>query len=274
MNNYFMKRNGVISGPFTVAELRNISLLPTDLFALAGIELKWLRAFEIQELSILYFFPDDTRLRLALPDSPLKKPERNGFRKKFTQTEFSIYFRNFLNRIQTARVAALFVILLASTVFIKTTLDILVINNFDYLQPAMIHPFARENKPDPNFQNAIIKTYVHPITTAKKYRHPARPKDIFKLIRVNGKSFPAEALQPTSLLITVINQSLYIVDNAEIEVIYETNGKPFIEKYLFKYLSPLSSKTMTVPLTKQNTNVSYRVLNIYTSQYTALEREV
>ena len=65
-----------------------------------------------------------------------------------------------------------------------------------------------------------------------------------------------------------------MVDNAEIEVIYETRGKPFIEKYLFKFLSPLGSKTLTVPLSRQNTKVKYRVLNIYTSQYTALEREV
>ena len=274
MNNYFMKRNGVISGPFTIAELRNIRLLSSDLFALAGTELTWRKAYEIQELSILYFFPEEKNSPLALPDSPLKKPDRRRFRKRFAETEFRIYFINFLNKIQTARVAALFILLLASTLFIKTTLDIVVVNNFDYLQPAMIHPpFARENA-GPNFQNAIVKTYVHPLTGGKKYHLPARPIDIFKLIQVKGKSYPARTIHPTSLLITVTNHSVYIVDNAEIEVIYETKGKPFVEKYLFKYLSPLGSKTLTVPLTKQNTEVRYRVLNIYTSQYTALEREV
>ena len=276
MNNYLMKRNGVISGPFTIAELRSFHLLSTDLFTLTGIELNWLKADEIPELSAFLISDDETRSRLTLPDTPLKKPERSGSRKKFfSETEFSIYFRNFLDRIQTARVAALFIILISSALFIKATLDMLVANNFDYLHPTIIHPpLARENMAGQNFQNAIVKTYVHPLSKSKKYRPPAHPKDVFKLIQVKGKSFPAQALNPTSLLITVTNQSHYLVDNAEIEVVYETRGKPFTEKYLFKFLSPLGSKTMTVPLSKQNTHVKYRVLNIYTSQYTALEREV
>jgi hypothetical protein len=272
MNKYFMKRNGVISGPFTIAELRNFCLQSSDLFALSETELIWLRAFEIPDFSVLFISFDETSSQFKLPDSPLKKPEKAGFRKRFTETEFSIYFRNFLDRIQTARVASLFIILLASTLFIKATLDLLVINNFEYLQPTMIHsPNGSENLSGPIFQNAIVKSYIHPLSTDKKYSQPGRPKDVFKLIQVKGKSFPAN---PSSLLITVTNQSLYLVDNAEIEVIYETSGKPFIEKYLFKFLNPLASKTMTVPLTKQNTHIIYRVVNIYTSQYTALEREV
>ena len=276
MNNYLMKRNGVISGPFTIAELRSFYLLSSDLFALTGLELNWLKAYEIPELSTLLICDNESRSRLTLPDSPLKKPQRFSFRKKFfSETEFSIYFRNFLDRIQTARVAALFIILISSALFIKATLDMVVANNFDYLHPNIIHPpLARENMARQNFQNAIVKTYVHPVIKSKKFRPPAHPKEVFKLIQVKGKSFPARALHPTSLMITVTNQSLYLVDNAEIEVIYETRGKPFTEKYQFNFLSPLGSKTMTVPLSKENIKVKYRVLNIYTSQYTALEREV
>jgi hypothetical protein len=275
MNNYLMRRDGEITGPFTIADLKKMIIRPSDRFALENDELEWICANEIEELNQLYFIHGTQTMQLSLPAGNAKKPQKWTFRRMFTGNEFRISFIKFLNNIQTARVAALFVIMLISTLFVKATLDTLVSDNFAYMQSAVMHPPVAEGlKAGKNFHNAIVKSFIDPASSQTKFHKPARPKDVFKLVQVVGKTFPAEGKHPNSILITVKNNSVNIVDNAEIEVLYETKGKPFIEKYQFKYLSPLGSKTMSVPLSRQNVNVKYRVLNIYTSQYTSLQREV
>jgi hypothetical protein len=167
--------------------------------------------------------------------------------------------------------------MIMGTLSIKILVDSFIEQTFNAAQPqvASVMPPA-EMGAHKNFRNALVKKYVRPQDTiSTRYLKPQKPKEILRLVKVEGKTFSSEGQRPNSLIITVSNNSEYLVDNAEVEVKYKKEGEVVASHtYQFRQVSPLGSKTMSVPKAKEGTTISYKVLHIYTKQYTALLKDV
>jgi hypothetical protein len=269
MKKYMLLRNGEVYGPYTVDELMHLQWLPDDRVSMEDEPENWMDPSSVTELHPVS--------AVLLPGTGAERPAKNtGTRKK---SSFSSFFLlgDIDDAFRNLRVATVFILMIIGTLSIKILVDSFIEQTYyaGQVQTASVmppsHPVASKN-----FRNALVKNYVRPQdSNSKRYLKPQKPKEIRKLVKVEGKTFPAGDQKPGSLIITVVNNSEYLVDNAEIQVSYEKEGEIVASQtYHFRQLSPLGSKTLSVPHARKGTSVSYKVLHIYTRQYTALLKDV
>jgi hypothetical protein len=242
-----------------------------DLLAAPGIHPEWQPAETVEEVHgfFLYRTHQKNAVESNQPEGKDQHSDKN-YSEENSVTWMKWPFRQ-------VRFAAVFLLLFFASVSAKILIDVFVGRNF-YAE-ASLHPASLETrykKTGPKYQNALVKKYHAPgDTLVKKFRFPGKPGEIIQQVKVNGQQFPYNDPNPTSLLITIKNESDYLVDVAEVEVNYSEDGKTRTSQtYKVNALAPSGSKTMSVPVIRDGLHISYKVLNIYTRQYSAGLKEI
>lgn len=312
MKKYVLLRANKESGPFEKDELIAHGLIAADLVWIEGESTAWRFPAEIDELKehVSHTLPQQE----STPHSPaiyVSLPPRNSRRTAdYSQEQYpvekqepvletnyirssddlneelgalqeprSIWSRKILPHTNALNIAAVFIGILFSAVFLKKLVDGLVENQFGpdstatTIQASLVPVDKVAGK---EFQNALV-TLVEPKVEKKVLPRPAKPKNIKKQIRVTANEYSTGLFGGINgLELTVANSSPHFVNQVEVEVSYlKPNGEVLhTESFPVKSLRPNSKQTISIPDSKRGKKVTYKVINVYSKQYQSLLKQV
>lgn len=271
MKRYLLRRNGRITGPFSLEVLNLMEIYASDMLAAPADNIQWMPPEMIEGLDNFIIYDGEPG---EIPVLPGEIPYSKNYRKAEHHDPDTEWTKKIRFRLNILRPATVFFLLIFSTIFAKLAIDSVV--DHEYYRQHTLAIIKQPEQPLKYVHDALVKKYYKPSDTVALPRlAPGKPSEVFRDVSVNGKMLAANNAHPASLELKIKNSSLYLVDNAEVEVEYN-NGEKIIARQSLKIteLSPRSTKTIKVPLKHPNVTISYKILNIYTSQYTALTREI
>ncbi len=271
MKKYLLRRNGRILGPFPLEVLNLMEIYASDMLCEPADNNKWLPPEMVDGLENYIIHEAEPG---EIPVVAGEKPVDGDETAKEPIKSNHDWLKKLRFQLGVFKPATLFFLLIFSTLFAKLAIDSVV--DYEYYQKTSM---AMVDQPQPPLQyvhDALVKKYFKPSdTVASTWLEPGRPSDIFRDVSVKGKIVPSGNLDPAALLLEIKNNSLYLVDHAEVEVEYN-DDKNVIGRHSFKIsgLRPKATKSLSVPVEHANATISYKILNIYTSQYTSLTRDI
>jgi hypothetical protein len=292
MSKYLLLREHQQRGPFSLEELTDMELKPSDLVWVQGRSDSWTPAGEIEELShLVQTTGNRTSSELqnsnAIPfdsfsrQNPSDPSRENGFD---LQTNYSRPFDEikemYVHHLQKNKGAGKYkwALLLAATVII--VLSVLLIKKItdkpevevkttQLATPIPAEPVTNTD----NFQNALSKEFIPYEAKPKK----AKPKDLKKLIGIEQNDFHVRLLGGIKdLKLTVQNYSEHLLDKVEIRVDYlkpkgEVIGSEFVTVTDIK---SQESKTVDVPPSARGVKIKYTIVSVESKEYKTVLEEI
>ncbi len=299
MVKYLLWRNGRVSGPFTLEELKSSGLQSSDQLRHDEDQAPWRSIFEIEALQDWLTgtrsetkpgeYADDFNEQLACAINIQTEPgckssikysgsssigPKSKNRDPYTDFEESSlkWFMQFLRQSNPFTIATVFIGLLLGTLLLKSIVDRIILHTFP-IEPVPTHKVrsGSDNKGKENmYQNALVREWVAPVKKARiSHRNALKPQDIKNKLSLTANKYIVGYFGGISnCQLTLHNASRCFVNQVEIEVSFsEKNGKVVENKtFQVESLHPLSSRVISIPPTHRGTKVGYKILNIYATQ--------
>ncbi|HEX2605820.1 MAG TPA: hypothetical protein VHK91_00510 [Flavisolibacter sp.] len=300
VKNYLLLRGQEEFGPFSRQELLDFGIRPSDLIWINGTSTAWQKAESILGLAFhseTEEFLDQASARniyVSLPTASISQITQSANENSQAEllndqasavreeaVEYHVenkkrWIRRWLPENGGMNIAAAFIGIILSAFIISQ-----MINGFS--SPASLSqqslaaiPINQDKQADPTYQNALTTENI-PVPDTTKIVKPAKPKNIRKQIQIEGSDYKVGFFGGiNNLELTISNNSPHFVDRIEVEVTYYKPNGDELEKanYELLNLKPKSTKVLPVPPTKRGVKVSYKVLNIYSRQYTDLLKQI
>lgn len=302
MKKYLLLRDNQQSGPYSLDEMRALSLKPHDLIWIESESNGWKYPEEVEELkefSAKNTAAKESRVFVSLPESnasfepkasteyfAIEDPELvsepsllplQELKEKYSPDEAkkNIWQKRIFHGKEIGSVAAVFIGVVMGAVIIKKLVD--GSTNGIPIQTASAIPILDRDgsKPTDNFKNAIVTEVVPVFKTEKKISSKIR--DIKKQVYVKNNAYKVGLFGGVNgLQLTVFNTSVHFVDKVVVAVDYlRPNGEIVqSENVLFSSIKPKSAQTIAIPGSNRGVKVKYKILKVYSHEYQAAIREV
>jgi hypothetical protein len=305
MVNYLLLRNGKISGPFTLEELKSFGLQSSDQVRIDHEQSAWRSIFEIEALQdcLEDTFSETisdantdkgtigslTSPNVSYGSFPFKKrsytinsKSKNSFPKDpysdFEENSILWFIR--LLRQNPFTIAYVFIIVVCGTIVLKNIVDNVIRHTFPMEQISMVATSKPQvnNASDKMFQNALVREWIHP---QKKYRKARKTvvttQDIKKRLTLTSNNYKKGFFGGIrDLQLTINNTSNHFVNQVEIEVCYKDKNGKLVDTKNFEVESipALGNRLISIPPSLKGVKVNYRILNIYATQPGSLSKEI
>jgi len=310
MAKFLLLRNGRVSGPFSIEELKSGGLQSSDQLQDDQDRTSWHSIFETEALQdwLSESLPDthsdadantlisgnistDSFISqnvsspgiIGQHSSSMDQKKSNAFPKDpYTDFEENslMWLIRFLRQNNPFTIAAVFIGLVCGTILLKKIVDALIVHTFPMEQVSIISnaPVPEKKAQDKMFQNTLVREWIKPQAKARKARPSAtRPQDIKNKLFLSANKYKTGFFGGISdLQLTINNASRHFVNQVEIEICYwEKNGELVDTKnFQVESIRPLSSRLVNIPPTRKGVKVSYKILNMYASQPVSLPKEI
>jgi hypothetical protein len=305
MVNYLLLRNGKISGPFTLEELKSFGLQSSDQVRIDQVQTIWRSIFEIQALQ--EFLEEKSSEIISVENTdmatigPLAKSNVSFKPFRFKKESSTINYKNTntfpkdpysdfeensilwfirLLRQNPFTIAYVFIIVVCGTIVLKNIVDNVIRHTFPMEQISMVATSKPQvnNASDKMFQNALVREWIHP---QKKYRKARKtvvsPQDIKKRLTLTSNNYKKGFFGGIrDLQLTINNTSNHFVNQVEIEVCYKDKNGKLVDTKNFEVESipALGNRLISIPPSLKGVKVNYRILNIYATQPGSLSKEI
>jgi hypothetical protein len=263
MKSYFLRRNHMEKGPFSLYELKAMDLQLTDMVRGEEEDDKWRSIQSIEELrGALYQTQDKSKSHWKVNTS---------FRciSFLTNTRFVSHTSWFL---------VVVAVLIFDFIIIKSIVESF--NSETQYYSAIKSAFQKEpipkEKVDNNIQNALVKELVTaPDTNIKVHKSiPAKEEilslaELKNLLQIKSNKYHVIASGGIDdLQITLYNKSPYFVDAVTIQIDYLRTRRKLVqtESFTTTYIKPNSSKTIYIPTNNKGKKIKYRITNVQSSE--------
>ena len=268
MGNYLLLRDNKQSGPYSLEQLKTMSLLPTDLVWIQGRSEGWAYAVETEELKAL--FP------VALPGDQFSRSSKNfPLETKYNRPldEIKEMYVDHLQKTGKTRwykpalIASIAAIIILGGMLIKKSMEpeAIAIKDSVITPPAGSEAVTNSE----NFQNALSKEFIPYEPKPKK----VKPKDLKKLVSVQVNDYDVKILGGIKdLEITVQNFSEHLLDEVTVKVDYLKPKGEVVNSEIVTVtnIKPQEAKVAEVPSSPRGVKVKYTIVDIRSREYKAV----
>ena len=299
MERYLLWRNGRVSGPFTLEELKLSGLQSSDQLRHDKDQSLWRSIYEIEALqdwlagnssdAMPGEFADVNTGQLACTSNIQTEPGYKGdikcpgstsigpkskTRDPYTDYEESSlqWFIQFLRQSNPFTIATVFIGLLVGTLLLKSIVDRIIVHTFpmEHVPTNRIRSGSDSKNTENLYRNALVREWVAPVKKARtSHRNALKPQDIKNKLSLTANKFTVGFFGGISnFQLTLHNASHCFVNQVEIEVSFREKNGNMVETKTFQVesLHPLSSRVINIPPSHSGTKVGYKILNIYATQ--------
>ncbi len=258
---YFLLRNNRESGPFSIQELKEMSLHPTDLVRSEEGATTWINAREVDHLKSFINYSD----RLAAFDTEIRSSDSSS-------TFHSNYKAQMPGTVRLKKNSLLPKIFFAVGIAAVLMAGIWVVTKKSEkieepiaMQPAIpvsdiIIPVGAADSLKEDIKAAQAKKLADSIWLEKR-----KPKNLRKLVSLEANDYKVKILGGiNNLKLTVENNSDVLLGDVSIQVDYLKPNDEVIhsEKILTKNIKPQDSKIIDVPSHSRGVKVKYKIITL------------
>src|SRR6478672_11406276 len=259
MAKFLLQRNGSLSGPFSVEELKSMGLQSSDQLRDDQDQTPWRSIFEIEALqdwlsesspdtisgtdantlakgniSPDFLSKNETSTDITGHYSSSVDPKTGNKIPRDPYTDFEennlLWLIRFVRQNNPFTIAAVFIGLVCGTILLKNIVDALIVHTFPMEQVTVLSPapVPANKAPDKMFQNALVREWITPQARTRKARPSIiRPQDIKNKLSLSVNKYKTGFFGGISdLQLTINNASRHFVNQVEIEICYrEKNGE-------------------------------------------------
>ena len=277
MNKYLLLRNNEQQGPYTLEELKKVSLASNDLVWIVGKSEGWTYAGDINELvPFVTQTPEAEKvfhLRSSQPTEPVLETKYNRPLDEIKQ----LYVHHLTNNGKTRKYKAALIGAIAAVLFLSVLLIVKMNSKPKEVQikaattppPASSEPITNSQ----NFQNALSKEFV-PIETKPK---KLKPKDLKKMVAVEMNDYHVKLFGGINdLQLNVRNYSDRLIDKVIIKVDYMKPKGEVVnsETIIVNSIKPQDSKVVDVPPSKRGVKVKATIVDVSSQELSANLEEI
>ena len=272
------------SGPYTLEQLKSLSLEPNDLVWVQGRSENWTYAGEIEELKDIVgtesasnprnespSFRDDRFTSAGLTSFP-------SLETKYTRPldEIKEMYVDHLQKsnktrwYKTALAVSVMAVLVLAGILIKRSMAP---EQVEIKDVAIAPPGGEAVTNSENFQNALSKEFI-PIEPKPK---KIKPKELKKMVSVQVNDYQVKILGGIKdLEITVQNFSEHLLDDVTVKVDYLKPKGEIInsEMITISGIKAGDSKTIQVPPSSRGMKIKYAITEVKSKEYKAVLEEL
>jgi len=312
MKCYLILRQNVETGPYSLEEITNRQLLPTDLIWVEGSSRSWRFPAEIRELAHLVqasapaeylkgktdVLGKEESLKKVFVSLPQPQKENKTFEaitddalitsfqqpldalKADYQRHLQKKEKQFTRTTKALWLAAVVTGLVASTFLLQQIISNGNENGMNLAGaavPIRMHPQNGQQQSYASYRNALTTEMVPVDTVAEKPKEVKKKVPLKKLVTLTASEFRRGVFGGINdLELKVKNSSDQILDKVTIEVAYLKPKGEVIKKenFTLKAVAPKSTKNLVIPPSKRGVDIRYRITNIQSHDAQLDQREL